>query len=162
MKEYKDIFKYLDERNFKGFVSFVNSYEKFDFFYVLKFLISQGTKKKDFDRVRKFAEYIFIEAQGSFFGEPMHFEVNRDMEYFQEFIYFLNVFVVLKVPFEEWKILVIEAFKILEDLVNKGDFNYKRHPNFKSYTKKLNTIIDDIRKDPDMDRKFFDYLNGAL
>jgi len=153
---------FLDKDAYEEFVIFYNSFNNNIFYEFLKAIIDL----KDIDKVYKsldfFAQYIFLEKQGRHLGEIKRFEFDKDMEYFQEFLYLLNFFTVAKVPFPKWKGLLELVLEIIKDLVYAKDFNYKKHPKFKDFLNEKEKIISEIRKDPEMDRKYFDFLNGAL
>jgi len=163
MKLDENSFKiYLDNRDFSGFVNFIKTNNELTIMAIIEQLLSKEINERNFLRLRRLAEYIFIEVSGRSFGEPKHFEVDNNMEYFQEFVYLFNVFTALKVPFEKWRCLVNVAFEMLRDLKNSGDLNYKKHSRFNYFKNKLNDTIENIRKDPEMNQKFFDFLNEAL
>ena len=152
----------LDEEDFDKFISSFGSVISTNFLEIIEFLISEGDCQLQFNRIGSLAEFIFFERQGQHFGEPIHFEVDKNMESFQEFIYLFNVFIVLKVPVEVWKGLVVDAIEILKEQILKGNLNCKRHPNYLKFRGKFNKILDEITKDPEMERKYTDFLNGAL
>ena len=152
----------LDEEDFNRFISSFCSVFSAEYLKIIEFLISKGNGQILFNRISSLAEFIFIERQGQHFGEPIHFEVDKNMASFQEFLYLFNVFIVLKVPFEVWKELVADAIKILKKQLEEGNTNCKRHPKYPEFTMKFNKILDEIIKDPEMEQKYADFLNGAL
>jgi len=162
MRKYEELMVCLDDKDFDMFVSDYGLEMEKNFLKFLESLISEGCGQVQFNRIDALAEFVFIERQGQHFGDPKHFEINKNMASFQEFIYMLSVFTVIKVPFDTWKELVVDVFNILGDLVQKEDLNYNKHPQFHIFTKKLNRILDEVTKDPEMKRKYFDFLNGAL
>ena len=152
----------LDEEDFDKFISSFGSIISTKFLEIIEFLISKDNSQLQFSRIGSLAEFVFFERQGHHFGEPIHFEVDKNMESFQEFIYLFNVFIVLKVPDEVWKELVVFATEILKEQIENGDINCKGNPKYPEFTRKFNKILDEITKDPEMERKFTDFLNGAL
>jgi hypothetical protein len=152
----------LDEINFDRFVSSFGSKISIEHFNIIEFLMSNGTDKIQFNRINAFAQFIFFERQSQHFGWDTHFKIDKGMESFQEFIYLFNVFIVLKVPFDVWKELVVDAIEILKEQLKEGNINCKRHSKYPDFTRKFNKILDEIIKDPEMERKYTDFLNGAL
>jgi hypothetical protein len=152
----------LDKEDFDKFISSFGSVISTKFLEIIEFLVLKGNGQLQFNRIGSLAEFVFFERQGHHFGEPIHFEVDKNMESFQEFIYLFNVFIVLKVPVEVWKELVVDAIEILKEQLKEGNTNCKRNPKYPEFTRKFNKILDEIIKDPEMERKYFDFLNGAL
>ncbi|MFC2146453.1 hypothetical protein ACFLRT_03730 [Acidobacteriota bacterium] len=152
----------LDEIDFDRFISLFGARISTEYLKIIEFLISGRKDQVQFSRVYALARFIFIERQGQHFGEPTHFEVDKNMESFQEFIYLLRIFVVLKVPFDVWKELVVVAFDILNEQIENGNIKCKGNPKYPEFTKKYNKILDEIIKDPEREQKYADFLNGAL
>ena len=152
----------LDEIDFDRFVSLFGDRISTEYFKIIEFLIAEGNDQIQFSRVYAVARFIFIERQGQHFGEPTHFEVDKNMASLQEFIYLLRIFVVMKVPFDVWKELVVIAFDILKEQIENGDINCKENPKYPEFTRKFNKILDEIIKEPEMEQRYADFFNGAL
>jgi len=158
----EELLSCLDEIDFDRFVSSFGSKISTEYFKIIEFLMSNGHDRIQFNRINAFAQFIFFERQSQHFGWDTHFKIDRDMESFQEFIYLLNVFIVLKVPFDVWKELVVDAIEILKEQLKEGNTNCKGNPKYHEFTRKFNKILDEIIKDPEMEQKYADFLNGAL
>jgi len=158
----ENLLRCIDKRDFDAFVSLFGSTIASEYLKTIEFLVSTGGGKIQFDRIDALAEFFFVELSGAHFGEPFHFEVDRNMASFQEFIYLLSVFQAIKAPFEKWEELTLKIIEILTDLVEQGNLDYKRHPQFPTFKKRFNQILDEIIKEPEMERKYTDFLNGAL
>jgi len=157
-----DFLIYLNGRNFENFVNYIANNKQLSIMNIIEILVNSEINEIDFFRLKKLAEYIFIEISGRHFGEEIHFEIDQNLEYFQEMMYFFNVFSLLEIPFNKWKKLVIILYEMLRDFIKTNNFNYKKDPKYKDFLNEKEKIISEIRKDPEIDRKYLDFLNGAF
>jgi hypothetical protein len=124
-------------------------------------IVSAGASERSFQRLNALAWYIFVERQGVAFGEPVRFRVSSTVAAFQEFIYHLNLFSTMGIPYQEWHSMVAELFATLKQLAESGHFNFQ--------SKECDTVEQDaaetlrrLTTDPDYAQRFTDLLNGAL
>ena len=163
MKNKKENFLiYLEGRKFNDFVNFITKNKQISIIEMISILTKTGINENNFLRLRKLAEYIFIEISGRNFGEQIHFEIDKRLEYFQELMYYFNEFTALKISYKKWENLANILIEMLNDFIKTNDFSYKQNPKFKDFLKEKERIISEIRKDPEMNQKYFDFLNGAL
>lgn len=122
-------------------------------------LASDELSERTYSRLRRLAWFIFVER--SFYGRkgrPRRFKLTKSLKEFQELIYKLYVFRIIKVPFSRWRHLLEEACKLFID--SGGQLLDKKKKN--EFLKKLDALEGKIGNSPEYIQIYCDYLNGAL
>lgn len=127
----------------------------------IQLIVSSGPTEENFDRLNTLAWYIFVERQGVAFGEPVRFEVSSTVATFQEFIYSLNVFSTMDIPYAEWHSMVDLLFAALSKMAQSARINF-RSKECKNITEHASELLERLTEDPKFDQRYIDLLNGAL
>jgi hypothetical protein len=127
----------------------------------IRVITSSGPTQQNFDRLNTLAWFIFVERQGTAFGEGARFNVGPTLAEFQEFVYAFNVFSVMDVPYDEWHSVVERLFAALKEMVDSNKINFQS-AGCNAAREYLSEVLSCIRQDPEYDQRFMDLLNGAL
>jgi len=151
----------LDARDYKGFISKFSAKmtaEGPKWFYALLCL---DTRAETFRRLHALAGFVFVERQGRHFGEPQRFVLTPVLEDLQELIYKLGVFLTLGVPFEAWASTLGEFQNLVKQML-EDRVDLKADPRTAQVQQAIAKQLEVVRRSPEFDAKFEDYLNGAL
>ncbi len=127
----------------------------------IQLIVSPGPSERAFDRLNTLAWYILVERQGVAFGELARFEVSPTSTNYQDFIYRLNVFSTMNIPYQEWHTMVDMLFATLKQMADSAHFNFNSQ-DCKAVEGHAAEILGRLTKDPDYDQRYTDLLNGAL
>lgn len=156
------LIKILGNSNFENFCENYSEIIENEFFNMLFFLIENNDDLENlFYDLFKLANFIFSESQGQYFGDPQHFNINKTMLNYQEFLYKFSFFYSLDIQFYKWENLAIASIEIIENCIKEKDFKYKEHLKYQNFKNEYDVLFNDILSDPIMKQRYFDYLNGA-
>ena len=117
--------------------------------------------KQNFERLNTLAWFIFVERQGVSFGEPFRFRVSPQLSRFQTFIYSLNAFMTMNVPYEKWSSMVDMLFNVLSTQSRSQSLDTQT-VDCQNVCKHAAEIMHRLNDDPVFQQTYTDFLNGAL
>ena len=127
----------------------------------IRLIVSLGPTEQNFDRLNTLAWYVFVERQGTAFGEPSRFAVGTTLSDFQEVVYTFNVFSTMGIPFGEWQSVVEILFYALTKMVDQNTFDL-RSTDCMNAKKEAATLLERLAEQPEYGQRYCDLLNGAL
>jgi hypothetical protein len=151
----------LDAKNFEPFaVSYGPSLDS-ELDEWITVACSEDETQKKFERLNTIAWYVFVERQGTVFGEPVRFPVTSRLAGFQEFVYSFNVFATMKIPTGEWSDVADRMIQVLveEATLGTGRFDSSGCLEAREFA---GNRLKEIAENPKYGQRYTDLLNGAL
>ena len=129
----------------------------------IELIVSPGPSEEAFDRLNTLAWFIIMEWQDIASGDPARYELTPTVVDFQEYIYRLNVFATMGIPYAEWQSLVELLFPTLTRMIASAKIDFKSS-ECEAVEAHAEKILDRLTEDPDAEysHRYIDFLNGAM
>ena len=151
----------LDDADFKSFAKKYGRSLNKDLAKWVRLIVEEGASEVGFKRLHNLAWYVFVERQGTHFGEKKRFTVDDRMVAYQELVYSVNIFETIGVPYKEWHPVIEALFDSLMASLARDGLDLQKE-DCKTLQSMTQDFVKHLSNDPNYQHQYTDYLNGAL